>query len=229
MNLLDCANALLKGSGQKPALTVLALAILAAPAAKAISTTDFTVIESGVVATGIPSGYVIGWDALPPYQGVSGISLYADGIAGDLPCYEGRGCSGAAAIYWMGNFAGGVPSFPGPVPLSWEFSASPQFTWYVTFDVGRSQVIEGQLNPATAGGSTVSGATSVLAGSTNFWLVQLNVSWNDVSDSRYSVQIPRHLTLDVNNFDDAVPEPATLLLVGPALGLLLLKSRRARR
>jgi len=228
MNLLDRANSFLKGSGKKLALTVVPLAILAAPAAQAMAVSSFS-FDHGVVTgpgTGIPSGGydLVHWDSLPSFQGVTGISLYTDTISGDLDCVSQGDCSGSVTINWTGYLGGAT--FPGPVPVSWDFSASPDFTWQVYFNVGGNELTFTQNSPVTG---EVSGVSSIVAGTGDTWEADLRISWSNVTDASYSVTVPRGTSFDFNNRDDVVPEPASLLLVGPALGLLLLKRRRARR
>jgi len=231
MDLLNRANSFLKGSGRKLALTVVPLAILAAPAAQAsLSPVPGFHFDSGgatAPGTGLPNGGsdLVHWDQLPSFQGVPGISLYADTISGLLDCEVGEPCG--VTINWSGNLGGAT--FPGPVPVSWDFTASPDFTWYVVFDVGGNSVDAGSKKGTVAGGTWVSGVSSVVAGSDNSWSADLFIGWSPGAASSYSVTVPGRRSLDFNGADDAVPEPASLLLLGPALGLLLLQRRRARR
>ena len=59
----------------------------------------------------------------------------------------------------------------------------------------------------------------------NQWSLALNLSWGGLTGDTFTLTIPQN-SVDINS---AVPEPASLLLIGPALALLLLKRARAAR
>ena len=224
----------LKGTGKALALTVVPLAMLAAPAAKAaVMEPGFYFSDGGVGGTGISGGYAVYGNSLPDFQGIPGISLYSDLITGDLACEptgdlasaadEGGLCSGDLHIWWGGDYWEPEPNLV--VPVSWDFQASPEFTWAVNFTIGGNSLTVESLVP-TPGDTTVTGVSSLVAGSGYTWSASLDVHWRDLEPGTFSVLVPQYTTLDLNSADDAIPEPATLLLLGPALGFLLLKRRR---
>lgn len=231
MNLLDRANSFLKGSGRKLALTVVPLAILAAPAAKAVTTVPslppvFNLVFSGWSASGgatVSGGGNLGAEPLPVYNRIQGISLYSDETVGDLFCF-GSGCSGNLRFSWEGDFGTGPwPSSGTPIPVHWEFTASPEFSWTVSYNVGLGTTVSD--SGSAASGSTVSGSDTVTAGGSDYWSASILLSWNTDGEGSFSAIVPQGRSDDLNS----TPEPASLLLIGPGLGLLLLKRRYARR
>jgi hypothetical protein len=226
MNLLDRANSFLKGSGKKLALTVVPLAMLAAPAARAVAVSTFNVTDWSLIPSSgasVSSGSLY-WETVYLPWGTNGISLYSDEITGDLTC-GGSACQGILVLDWSGDL--GSPSLsPGqPILLHWDFSASPDFTWAVFYDVG-GNTASFSGRDTVAGGSTVEGWGSLMAGSGSTWEASITFNWDVQGDeSGFSVTVPGGFSDDL----DPSPEPATFLLLGPALGLLVLKRRRARR
>ncbi len=233
MNLLDRANSFLRGSGKKLALTVVPLAILAAPAAKATQALPsvFQIRHSGVeVYNAVYSGGDLFSEGMGTSVGgfYNGIRLYtsASGIEGVISCGEAETCDEAELDFsWGGPFmAGHVPDAGQAILVRWDFSSDLAYDWEVDYAVRTEWA---SYSGSAAAGATASGSGVAYAGGIgDVWLATIEIYWTGVPNgSTFQVIVPERDSDDLN----LAPEPATLLLLGPALGLLLLKRRRARR
>lgn len=118
----------------------------------------------------------------------------------------------------------------GTVPVAWDFTLSnadlPELYWSVQFQmtVGNQPYSFVQTGTTTTTGDTVSGTGSInvtTGGEAGDYLIDLYV----LSSSPFTLTIPGSGTLDLNP-SSATPEPATLLLIAPGVGVVLLLRRK---
>ncbi len=119
----------------------------------------------------------------------------------------------------------------GTIPVAWNFTLSnatlPNLYWSVQFQitVGGDTYSFVQTGTTTTTGDTVSGTGSInvtAGGEASDYLIDLYT----LSSAAYTVTVPGSGTLDLNPATSSTPEPGTLLLIAPGVGVLLLLGRK---
>jgi hypothetical protein len=225
MDSLERAKRFLTRKGSRLALTVLPLAALAiaAPAAKAATTT----LISGsncVVSTGTGACATAQEAAIGGNTGLNWVGLFTSGgvssSGGQLMLTATGGVTGSEAFLASGN-----------VPVAWDFnilplSVDPTVDWTLTFQInfsgGGSSTFTTSANSATGDTIQGSGSISTSGGTVDGYSISLHAG----GPSDFQIDIPNATTLDLNPPLSAVPEPSSLLVISVAGALMILRRKK---
>jgi hypothetical protein len=234
MSSLDRARQFLQNKTRTLALSVVPFAALVSltPPAKATTlvfnpaTPTLTAVsQSGSLVTSNLSSV-----ALAVFNGVSGVAGSGNGTL-----TNGTSGSWTMAFDMAGSVSGGA--IIAPIPVDWLFNFTSDVS--STFSWGLNLKLNGSSVPLTPSPDPVSGSyfgfgTHQISGTALIPAVEglitsydllLQISDSGTTVGTFTLDVPAGSTLDINPVG-AAPEPSAFFLATPALGLLLLRSRR---
>jgi hypothetical protein len=240
-NYLEQAKSFLGGRGAKLALRIAPLALMAAGALHA-GTITFTPVSGSVSGSCVncSGAFAYAFGSANSNSITNGISFYGSGgVLGSETGTEG------ILFSYTGTASGTGPQ---TLNVSWDFSGSigfsssslgaqavaPVYNWDLLFGFngGTPTTCAGCSGTAPADGSAVTGAGTIAvpSGAISSYTAVFDFTFNPTDeDETLNIDIPAELSIDVvNPASTGVPEPSTLLLIIPGLGLLGLVARRRR-
>ena len=232
MNSLDRAKAFLKGRGAKLALAVIPLATIAVSTAQAVRQVGPVF---GPPASGSGVSYSCSGCSFNPNFAITTLPLFngAQGIRVSGPASFTANSPGDYNLYLQFSGVVGGGSFgSATMPVDYLFSVDPgngTFThWNLEFGVSETPSTYLSFTTSGAGSGSqpvdISGTgtiTGLLAGQPYAWNINLTLDWTaNATGATLNLDLP----LDIGS----VPEPASILLVGPGIGLLMLVRRRRK-
>jgi len=166
--------------------------------------------------------------ALGVLNGVSGVAGSGNGTLTN-------GTSGSWNMIFDLAGSANSGSFVSPIPVDWLFNFTAtggDFNWALSFKLNGSPVAlvpspDAVSGTFFAGTQQIAGEAfiPVVAGPINSYDFQLQISTQGITTGTFTLDVPAGSTLDINPVT-STPEPSAFFLAAPALGLLLLKSRR---
>ena len=233
MDSLQRAKKFLARKASKLALTVVPLAALAISVPHARASGVTLSFGSNCAFSG---GFSSSGSCATTQQGTAGGDSNMNWIA-----LNGSGHSdfSGGSIKFLANGSGSGVLASGSVPVSWDFSITsgtvdPTVNWTVLFELIFSG--GGTSSFHTSGSASVTttptviqsgGAISTSGGTVTGYELQLTAS-DSVGAGGYTLVIPGSATLDLNPEVAAVPEPSSLLVIGAAGALMILRRRKKR-